>query len=275
MGAICRTPPTLRVSRCQALRWLLSNEFQRICTGSVFWNCGRKSYGIGSSNGPERHAFCLDAARCPEHDRHEIRLWHWPLRRVHDSHRWAADAFVCHPAFNGSRQKHHHHRSYTTLARICHGLPKLDRERGNHRLRPHSLALQEAYFAAHTLAYRFDRCCENVSSAALSADQLLSIALDLNRPAQPSHLHIDGAVVHFVVVQPRKLEQLLARKDTFWRCQKGDQQVELTVGHRERLAVRRFQPTQSDVELPSREAIRANAREAVDDGLLFPRAPEQ
>jgi hypothetical protein len=64
--------------------------------------------------------------------------------------------------------------------------------------------------AAHKpLAHGFDRRREDVSDATLGADQPRA-ALGLDLPSQPSDLHVHSALIRFVVVETRKLKQLLA-----------------------------------------------------------------
>ena len=59
---------------------------------------------------PRRHAAAVDAARRAEHDRHEVRLRHGPVRRVHDSDRRTADAVLHHAGFGRGREADHDHR---------------------------------------------------------------------------------------------------------------------------------------------------------------------
>src|SRR5205807_4242510 len=63
----------------------------------------------------------------------------------------------------------------------------------------------------------FDGGGKDVTGTAFRPDQLRSGALGLDLLAQPSHLHIDGAVVHLVVVQARELQKLLAREHALRR----------------------------------------------------------
>jgi len=116
--------------------------------------------------------------------------------------------------------------------------------------------------------HRLDRGGEDVSGDPLRPYERRSAALRFDLPAQASHLKVDGPVVYLVVVQPRSIEQLLAREDALRRAQERNEEIELAVGSRDDVALRRFQPAQSHVQLPSTEAVRAGACKTVGHGLL-------
>src|ERR1700722_18046059 len=54
---------------------------------------------------------------------------------------------------------------------------------------------------------------EQVSRPALGDDELRLRGVALDLPAQAQNLDVDRAVVHLVVVDPARLEQLIARED--------------------------------------------------------------
>ena len=66
-----------------------------------------------------------------------------------------------------------------------------------------------AYQASHRLAHGHYGRCENISRAALGADELGPHGFRLELPPQASHLHVDRTVVYLVVVQAREVEQLI------------------------------------------------------------------
>src|SRR4029077_3028304 len=115
----------------------------------------------------------------------------------------------------------------------------------------------------------------DVAGAALGPDQRLLRVLDLDLSAQAPYLDIDCAIVNHVVVQTLLAQQLVATKDSLRRREEDDKQVELTVGERDRRALRRLKPAQPNVELPARESVSADARQAVRHCFLAVRSAEQ
>src|SRR5919197_3920397 len=105
----------------------------------------------------------------------------------------------------------------------------------------------------------FYRDAEDVARTALGLDvaRLGRIALDLAPQAQD--LDVDRAVVDLVVVQPREVEELVARKDAVRRAEHHHEQAEFAVGERHGAAVRTGQAPQVEVQLPAVEAIGADA----------------
>src|SRR5688500_8819389 len=105
----------------------------------------------------------------------------------------------------------------------------------------------------------FDRYAEEIAGAALGADvaRLGGVFLDL--AAQAHDLHVDRAVVDLVVVQPRKVEQLVAREDALRRAEQHDEQAEFAVRERHLAAVAGREAPGVQVELPAVEAIGADA----------------
>ena len=79
--------------------------------------------------------------------------------------------------------------------------------------------------------------CENISRAALGADELGPRGVRLELLPQASHLHVDRTVVDLVVVQAREVEQLITREHPLRRGEERRKQVELAVGQRDDLAV--------------------------------------
>src|SRR6266850_6046677 len=103
----------------------------------------------------------------------------------------------------------------------------------------------------------FDRHAEDVAGAALGLDVLRLDRVRLDLAPQPEDLPVDRAIVDLGAVQPRKIEQLLARQHPQRRCAERLQQVELAVGELDTLAVGRGEPAAADIELPAGEAIGA------------------
>lgn len=64
-------------------------------------------------------------------------------------------------------------------------------------------------YRACLLTNDLDRRDKHIAGAALGADDLGRALSGLDLPAQPRNLHVDRAVVHLVVVQPRQAEQLV------------------------------------------------------------------
>src|SRR5262245_36754481 len=107
---------------------------------------------------------------------------------------------------------------------------------------------------ASRLAHDLDAGHENISRAALGADELHATArVDL--PAQASDLHVDGAVVDLVVVEPGLAQELVARQHALRRREKGGEQVELAVGEAQGVATRQSEPAQAHRELVSAEPV--------------------
>src|SRR5260221_10772823 len=106
---------------------------------------------------------------------------------------------------------------------------------------------------------RLDGEAEHVACAALGPDiaRLGRIGFDL--APQPADLHVDGAVEDLVVVQPRKVQQLVSGENTLRRCKQRHEQAELAVGERDLATVGRGETTRAQVELPAVEAVGANS----------------
>jgi tripartite-type tricarboxylate transporter receptor subunit TctC len=106
---------------------------------------------------------------------------------------------------------------------------------------------------------RLDRDAEQVSGAALGPDiaRLRRIALDL--AAQAQDLHVDGAVVDLVVVQPRQVEELVAGQDPVRGAQQDHEQAELAVGKRHGAAVGGDKTARIEIELPAVEPVGADS----------------
>src|SRR5690606_5642353 len=93
--------------------------------------------------------------------------------------------------------------------------------------------------------------------------------------AQASDLHVDCAVVDFVVVQPRKIKKTIARKDAL-RCRKErDEQVEFVVCECNDMAIRHGQAAQSHVEFAPRKSIRSYASECIRACLVCAGSPKE
>src|SRR5215471_9022245 len=105
---------------------------------------------------------------------------------------------------------------------------------------------------------RYLRRYKNISCAALGPDELRVIRVRLEFLPQPPYLYVDRPVIHFIVVQPRQVEQLIARQYALRGGQEGCEQIELTVGEWDCLASRRLQAAQAHVELPAGEAVGAH-----------------
>src|SRR5688500_10426090 len=105
----------------------------------------------------------------------------------------------------------------------------------------------------------FDRYAEEIAGAALGADvaRLGGVFFDL--AAKAHDLDVDRAVVDLVVVQPRKVEQLVACQDALRRAEQHDEQAELAVRERDRFTAGVGEAARVQVQLPAVEAIRADA----------------
>ena len=79
-------------------------------------------------------------------------------------------------------------------------------------------------------AHGLDACRKHVTRPSFRAYHFTVVHLDLLPKA--AHLNVDRAVVHFVVVQPGRFEQLFARQHALRRGEERHEQIELTVGDR-------------------------------------------
>src|ERR687898_377959 len=85
------------------------------------------------------------------------------------------------------------------------------------------------YGCNRSLTDDVDRRSEDVPDAALGADELGRFLARLDLLAQAADLYVDRAVVHLVVMQARKAEQLVAREHALRRGEERREQVELAV----------------------------------------------
>src|SRR5216684_775628 len=122
---------------------------------------------------------------------------------------------------------------------------------------PMSARLRGCYDRNTALLQYFDRHAEDVAHAALGADVLRPGRVGLDLPPQPEDLHVDRAVVDLGAVEPRQIEQLLAREHPLRRGAQRLQQVELAQAELDALAFGRDQPASAQVELPAGETISA------------------
>src|SRR6267378_5181544 len=104
-----------------------------------------------------------------------------------------------------------------------------------------------------------DRQVEPVARAALRLDIARPRRVDFDLAPQAYDLHVDGAIEDLVVVQPRKVEQLVSGENTLRRCKQSHEQTELAVGERDLATVGRRETTRAQVELPAVEAVGAHA----------------
>src|SRR5258705_14024875 len=98
---------------------------------------------------------------------------------------------------------------------------------------------------------------EPVARAALRLDIARPHPVGFELAPQACDLHVDGAIEDLVVVQPRKVEQLVSGENALRRCKQNHEQMELAVGERELAAIRRAETTCVQVELPAVEAVGA------------------
>src|SRR5260221_7883902 len=104
-----------------------------------------------------------------------------------------------------------------------------------------------------------DRHREPVARAALGPDIARPGPVRFDLAPQPADLHVDGAVEDLVVVQARKVQQLVSGENTLRRCKQRHEQAELAVGERDLATVGRGETTRAQVELPAVEAVGANS----------------
>src|SRR5258708_39827136 len=100
---------------------------------------------------------------------------------------------------------------------------------------------------------------EYVAVAALGADVLRLGRIRLDLAPEPHDLDVDGAVVDFVVVQPRKVQQLVPVEDAMRSAEKHHEQAELALAEHGDLAAGSGEPARLEVELPAVEAVGAAA----------------
>ena len=79
---------------------------------------------------------------------------------------------------------------------------------------------------------------EHVAGAALGTDQLRRRGIDLDLATQAQDLHIDRAVVDLLAVQPRHLEELVARQHALGFLAQREQQVDLPIAELDALSDR-------------------------------------
>src|SRR6266446_10809642 len=106
-------------------------------------------------------------------------------------------------------------------------------------------------------AERLDGYAEDIAGAALGPDVLRLRRVRLDLAPQPEDLHIDRAIVNLGAIQPREIEQLLARQHPLRRCAKRLQQVQLAVAEIDAATLGRAEPAAAQVELPAGKAIGA------------------
>src|SRR5258706_1754149 len=104
-----------------------------------------------------------------------------------------------------------------------------------------------------SLRQDFDRHGEDVAGAALGGDVLRAHRIVLDLAPEPEDLPVDRAIEDLGAVQPRQVEQLLARQHPLWRRAASLQQVEQTVGELDAASLGRGQPAAAEVELPAGE----------------------
>src|SRR5256885_4172197 len=95
--------------------------------------------------------------------------------------------------------------------------------------------------------------------AAFGPDVARLRGIDLELAPQAHDLRVDGSVVDIVAVQPRHVDELVARQNAMRRRKEYDEQTELAVRELDVTAVRRLQPPCVQVELPPLEPIRVQA----------------
>src|SRR5438128_11881609 len=84
---------------------------------------------------------------------------------------------------------------------------------------------------------RLDRRHEDVAGPALGDDELRARRIDLDLAAQAHDLHVDRAVVHLRVVQPREVQELVARQHALRGAAERGEQAELAVAELELAAL--------------------------------------
>src|SRR6266550_191807 len=100
-----------------------------------------------------------------------------------------------------------------------------------------------------------DGNAEHVSRAAFGPDVLRLRGTGLELAPQAHDLLVDGSVVDIVAVQPRHVDELVARQNAMRRTKENDEQTELAVRELDQTAVGRLEPTGVEIELPSIETI--------------------
>src|SRR6266550_1849762 len=108
---------------------------------------------------------------------------------------------------------------------------------------------------AETSIHRLDGHAEDVSRAAFGPDVLQLRGTGLELAPQAHDLRVDGSVVDIVAVQPRHVDELVARQNAMRRTKENDEQTELAVRELDVTAVGRLEPTGVEIELPSIETI--------------------
>ena len=80
-----------------------------------------------------------------------------------------------------------------------------------------------------TSIHRLDGNAEHISRAAFGPDVARLRETGLELAPQAHDLCVDGSVVDIVVVQPRHVEELVARQNVMRRTEENDEQTELAV----------------------------------------------
>src|SRR5260221_11978639 len=120
-------------------------------------------------------------------------------------------------------------------------------------------AISSARRGCRNSVNRLDGEAEHVACAALGPDiaRLGRIGFDL--APQPADLHVDGAVEDLVVVQPRKVQQLVPSENALGRGEQDREEIEFCIAERDLTAVGRLEAADIQVELPAAEAVGANS----------------
>src|SRR5258708_5257870 len=104
-----------------------------------------------------------------------------------------------------------------------------------------------------------DRQVEPVANAALRLDIARPRPVDFDLAPQTCDLHVDGAIEDLVVVQPRKVQQLVPSENALGRGEQDHEEIECRIAERDLAAVGRGETTRAQVELPAVEAVGAHA----------------
>src|SRR5260221_2093746 len=102
----------------------------------------------------------------------------------------------------------------------------------------------------------FDRQIEDIADAALGPDDTWRAGIDFQLAAQPQDLHVDAAIEH-ILVNPGRLQQVLAGEWPLRGIQKRDEQGIFSLRQRDQRAIWIGQSPARRIELPAAEPAAA------------------